>query len=97
MVEMVSTNGEGITVATKDKHVEILPAHGDASGKGQGTTVDKVHAVGLNKVGEPATAADSGDGGKFLLVEASVLDELEVEGEHGKITAAGAPRGVIGG
>ncbi len=26
-----------------------------------------------------------------------VLNELEVQGEHGEIAAAGAPRGVVGG
>ena len=96
MVEMVSANGEGITVTSKDKHVEILPAHGDASGKGQGTTVDEVHTVGLNKVWEPTAAADAGDGDKFLLVEAAVLDELEVQSQHRKVAAAGAPCRVIG-
>jgi hypothetical protein len=97
MVEMVSADGEGITVATKDEHVQILSTECDAGGKGQSTTVDKVYAVGLHKVGEPTAAADSGYGGKFLLVEASVLDELEVKGEHRKIAATRAPCGVVGG
>ena len=78
MVEVIAADGEGIAVAAEDKHIQILPRERDAGGKGQRAAVDIVRAVGLHKIREPATAADTGHGGKFLVMQAAVLDELEV-------------------
>ena len=97
MGKMVSADGEGIAVAAKDKEIEVLPTHRDASGKGQGAAVDEMDAVALHEVGEAAAATDAGDSGDFLVMDTAVLDELEVECEHGEIAATGTPRGVVGG
>jgi hypothetical protein len=96
MGKMVSADGEGIAVAAKDEEIEVLPAEGDAGGKGQRAAVNEMDAVALHKIRETAAATNAGDGGDFLVMDAAVLDELEIECEHGEIAATGAPRGVIG-
>ena len=56
-----------------------------------------MRAVRLHEIRETAGAADAGDGGDLLVPELALLDQLEVEREHGEIAAAGAPGRVVGG
>ena len=96
MVEVVASDRKGIAVAAEDKHIQILPRECDTGGKGQRAAVDVVCAVCLHKIREPAAAADAGHGGKFLVMQATILNELEVQRQHGEVAAAGAPRGLVG-
>ena len=95
--EVVAADGEGVAVAAEGEHVQVGPRDGKSAGEGQRTTVNVVHAVCLHKVREPAGAADAGHGGHVLVGDVPLLDQLVVDGEHGKITAARAPGRVIGG
>ena len=79
MVEVITADGEGIAVTPENKHIQILPGERNAGGKGQRAAVNIVRAVGLHKIRESATAADAGYGGKFFVMQATVLDELEVQ------------------
>ena len=94
---MIAADGKGVAVAAEHEDVQVRAAEGNAAGEGQGAAVDVMHAVGLDEIGEPAGAADAGDGGDFLVLQLALFDQLEIEGEDGEIAAAGAPRGVVGG
>ena len=89
--EMIAADGEEVAVAAEDEDVQVGPGERDAAGEGQRAAVNVVRAVGLHEIREPAGAADAGDGGDLLLPQLALLDQLEVEREHGEIAAAGTP------
>jgi hypothetical protein len=55
-----------------------------------------MRAMGLDKIRETAGAADTGHSSDFLVPDLALLDQLEVKRQDGKITATGAPGGMIG-
>jgi len=89
--EMVSADGKEVAVPAEHKHMQVRPRQGHATGEGQRAAMNIVRAVTLHEVRKPARAADAGNGGDLFLPEAAFLDQLEVQREHRKITATGAP------
>ena len=59
--------------------------------------MDVVHAMAVHEIRKATGASDAGDGGDLLVPDFALLDQLEVEREDREVTAAGAPRRVIGG
>ena len=57
--------------------------------------VDRVHAVGVEVVGEPRGAADAGDEHDVLAAEAQLGQEALHGREHGVVAAAGAPADLL--
>ena len=86
-----------VAVAAEHEHMQVGPGQRHAAGKRQRAAVDEVGAVSLDEIREPARAADAGDGGDLLVPEAALLDQLEIERQHGEIAAARAPGRVVGG
>ena len=94
---MIAADGERVAVAAEHEHVQVGPRQRDAAGKRQRAAVNVVHAVRLHEIREAAGAADAGNGGDLLVPQLALLDQLEVQREHGEIAAAGTPRRMIGG
>lgn len=59
--------------------------------------MDIMRSMRLHKIRETARASDTSHSGDLLVVNIPLLDQLVVDCEYGEITAAGAPRRVIGG
>ena len=95
--EMVAADGEGIAVPAEHEHVQVGTRERNAAGERQRATVDEVDAVRLHEIREPAGAADAGDGGDLLVDQLALFNQFEIQGEHGEVTAARAPRRVVGG
>lgn len=55
-----------------------------------------VTAVRVDEVGEAGGATDAGERDDFFLRVIKFLENFIKRSEHGKIAAAGAPRGVVG-
>ena len=94
--EVVTTDGEGVTITTEDEHVQVRAAQGDTAGERQGAAMDEVRTVRLYEVGEAAGAADARHRRDLLMPHLALLDQFEIERENGEVTTAGAPRRVIG-
>ena len=94
---MVAADREEVAIAAEDKDMQVRAREGDSAGKGQGTSVDVMRAIALDKVGESTGAADAGDGGDLLLPQFPALDEFEIEGQDREIAAARTPGRVVGG
>ena len=97
VVQVIAANGKRIAIAAEHEHMQVGAAQRNAAREGQCAAVDEMRAVRLHEIGEAARAADARDGRDLLVPYLALLDELEVKREHGEITAAGAPRRVIGG
>src|SRR5438105_4163014 len=96
MIEMIAADRKGITVAAKDKNVQIWPRERDAAREGQGAAMNVMRSVRLDEIGETARAANARHGGDFFVPHLALLDKLEVQRENGEITTARAPCRVIG-
>ena len=97
VIEVIAANGEPVAVAAEDEDLEVGAAQADAGGKWHGTTMDEVSAMGVDEVGEPGRAADTGHRDD-IFVRVIELFEGAVKGrEHREVTATRAPRGMIGG
>ena len=78
MNEMITSNRESVSVTTKNKHVQVLTAQGNASCKRQCPAVNVVRPMGLYKIWKSATAANCSYCGKFFVMQATVLKKLEI-------------------
>src|SRR5258707_9231314 len=76
--------------------MQVRPGKGNPAGKWQRTAMDVMRSMGLDKIRETARAADASHGGYVLVPNLSLLDQLEIESQDGKIAATGAPGRVIG-
>jgi len=54
-----------------------------------------MHAIRLNEIRETARASNACNGCDFLVVQASLLYEAEIESEDREITTTGTPGRVI--
>ena len=52
VVEVVSSDGKSVAVATEHEDVKVGTGEGNAGSKGKGTAVNEVDAVGVHKVWE---------------------------------------------
>jgi hypothetical protein len=59
--------------------------------------MDVMGAMGLDEVRKTTGATDAGNGGDFLVPQTPLLDQFEIQGQHGEISAARTPGGMIGG
>ena len=97
VVQMIAANGEAVTVATEDEHMHIRAAQRNARGQRQGATVNEVNAVAVDEIREARGATDASDADDLLMRILQLFQHLVEGGEHGEVTTAGAPRGVVGG
>ena len=58
--------------------------------------MNEVSSVGLNEIGKATGTADTCNRCHLFMVQSALLDELEVEGQNGEITATGTPCWVVG-
>ena len=94
--EVITADGEAIAVTAEHKNVQIIASEANPSGKRQGAAVNIVTAVRVDEVGEAGGATDAGERDDFFLRVIKFLENFIKGSEHGKIAAAGAPRGVVG-
>ena len=59
--------------------------------------MDKMDAMGLHEIRKAAGTTDTRHRRNLLMPHFALLDQFKIKREHRKITAAGAPRRVIGG
>src|SRR6185503_4553944 len=97
MIEMIAPDGERIAVPAKNEHMQIRAREGNAAGKRKRATVDVMGAMGLDEVRKTTGATDAGNGGNFLVPQTPLLDQFEIQGQYGEISAARTPSGMIGG
>jgi hypothetical protein len=95
--EVVAADGKAVAVAAEDEDVKVVVAEADAGGEGQGAAVDEMAAVAVDEVGETRRAADAGKGDDVLVRVLELLEHAVERREHGEVTAAGTPGGVVGG
>ena len=86
-----------VTITTEDEDMTVRAGQADGGGKGQGATVNVVHAMGVHEVGETAGAPDACNRDDFLMRNLELLQHAVENGQHGEVTATGAPGGVVGG
>src|SRR4029077_714623 len=58
MIEMVAADGKTVTVAPKQKDMEIGPGQADAGSKGNGAAVNEVRAMTVDEIGKTRRTAD---------------------------------------
>src|SRR5205814_288141 len=92
---MIAPDRKGVAIPAKDEDVQIRPAQGNPTGKGQRPAMNVMSAVRLHKVGKPARAADSGHSGDLLVPKFALFDQFEIERQDGKIAAARTPSGMV--
>jgi len=97
VVDVIAPNGEGVTVATENEHVQIRPAQRNTAGEGQGASMNEVNTIGLDEIGETAGTADARDGGDLLVREVALFEQFVIESEDGKIAATGTPGRMVRG
>src|SRR5207302_8218620 len=84
VIEMIAADGKGVAVAAEYKDMNVGPAQRNAAGEGQGASVNKMHAMRLHEIREAARATDAGHRGDLLVPHFALLDQLEIESEHGE-------------
>ena len=89
--QVVAADRQRVAVTGDDPHREVLAGRGDAGRDRRRAAVDRVHAVGVEVVGEPRRAADAGDEHDVLAAQAEVGQERLDGLEHGVVAAPGAP------
>ncbi len=97
VIEVIAADGERVAVATKDEDMQVGPRQRHAAREGQGASVNVMRAVRLHEIREAAGAADARNSRDLLVMNLPLLDQFEVEREHGEIAAARAPRRMVGG
>ena len=89
--QVVAADRERVAVTGDDPHRQVLAGRGDAGRDRRRAAVDRVHAVGVEVVGEARGAADAGDEDDVLAAQAEVGQERLHGLEHGVVAAPGAP------
>jgi hypothetical protein len=97
MIDVVAANRERIAIAAKGKNVKVRPTEGDTARERESAAMNVMGTVSLNEIGKSAGATNTGNGSDLFMMQTSLFEELVIEREHRKITAAGAPRGMVGG
>ena len=89
--QVVAADRQRVAVTGDDPHRQVRPRGGQAGGDGRRAAVDRVHAVGVEVVGEARGAADARDEDDVLALEAELGQEALHRGEDRVVAAAGAP------
>src|SRR5713226_2088026 len=92
---VVAADREPVAVARHHEHLEVRPREAQARRDGRRPAVDRVEAVGVHVVREPARAADPGDEDDVLLRDAEVGHRLLRRRQDRVVPAAGAPADVL--
>src|SRR5262245_17360068 len=93
---MISADGKGVAVAAEDEHVQVRAREGNPARERQRTAMNVMRAVCLDALRKPARAANASDANKFLMPELALLDELEIQRQHGEVAATWTPRRAVG-
>src|SRR5262249_47340907 len=93
----IASDGKGIAVPSENEHVQVRPGQGNAAGKRQGASMDVMSAMSLHEIRKTAGATDARHGRDLLMPQLAFLDQFEIQSEHGEISAARTPGGMIGG
>ena len=93
--QVVATDRERVAVTGDDPHRQVGARGRDAGRDRRRTSVDRVHAVGLEVVGEPRRAADAGDEHDVLPAQAEIGQEALHGLEYGVVAAARAPADLL--
>ena len=93
--QVVAADGQRVAVTGDDPDREVLAGGGDAGRDRRRAAVDRVHAVGVEVVGEPRRAADAGDEHDVLAAQAELGQEALDGLEDGVVAAAGAPADLL--
>ena len=88
MDQVVAADGERVAVTGDDPDRQVLAGGGDAGGDRRCPAVDRVHAVGVEVVGEPRRAADPGDEDDVLPAQAELGQEALHRLQHRVVAAA---------
>ena len=89
--EVVSADGESVTIPGDDPDRQVLASSCQAGRDGRGTTVDRVHAVGVHVEGETRGASDAGDEDDVLALQPELRQESLDCGKDRVVAAARAP------
>ena len=89
--QMVATDGQGIAVTGHDPDRKVRAGRRQTRRDRRGTPVDRVHAIGVEVVREARGAADAGDEGDVLALEAELGQEGLDRGEDDVVTTPRAP------
>ena len=93
--QVVAADRERVAVTGDHPDRQVRARRREAGGDRRRAAVDRVHAVGVEVVGEPRRAADAGDEDDVLALEPEVGQEALDRGEHGVVAAAGAPADLL--
>lgn len=88
---MVTTDRQRVAVTGHHPHRQVLTSQCQTGRDGRGTPVNRVHAIGVQVVREPAGAADTADEHDVLALEAKLGQEAADGVEDDVVTAARAP------
>jgi hypothetical protein len=92
--EVVAADAETITISTRDQHRHSVVRHLEAGGHGERPPVQGVHSVGVDEAGKVRGAADSADGGYFMVGDLQFDQRLLHCGKNAKVTTTRAPVGI---
>src|SRR5215467_4694107 len=92
---MVAADREPVAVARHHEDLEIWPRHPEPGRDRRRAAVDRVEAVGVHVVREPARAADARDEDDVLLRDAQVRHRLLNGRQDRVVSAARAPANVL--
>jgi hypothetical protein len=97
VIKVVASDGKGIAVPAENEHVQVRPRQGNAAGERQGASMDIMSAMSLHEIRKTTGATDARHRRDLLMPQLAFLDQFEVESEHGEISAARTPSGMVGG
>ena len=88
---VVAADRERVAVAGADPDAEVRAGRLQAGGHRHGASVDAVHAIGVDVIGQPRRAADARDHDNLFGFQAQLGHRVLELLENHEVTAAGAP------
>src|SRR3954452_3665883 len=93
--QVVAADRHEVAVAAHHPHRQVGTGGREAGRDGRRPPVDRVHAVGVEVVGEPGRAADAGDADDVLALQPELGQERLHRGEDRVVTATRAPSDLL--
>ncbi len=89
--QVVAADAQRVAVAGHHPDRQVVAGHRDPGGQRRRPAVDRVHAVGVDVVGESRRAADARDDHGVLALDAQLRHQPLEGGQHGVVAAARTP------
>src|SRR5690242_14934783 len=88
---MIAADSEAVSVTAGDEDGKTVVGELDAGGHGEGASVERVHAVGVDVAGEVGGASDAADGADLMVGNLQLDQGFLHGGEDAEIAASGTP------